>query len=131
MPWERSLKLASFYQLGALASLFAVTCWRWPAHAVAVLAAGLLMAANFWLLRVLTQRVFAAQRAQLIYALLLVFKLALVMALLAASVLHFGWHPLAVGAGMATLIPACYSPACTSRSPPRRASKTWNTINHG
>ena len=104
MPWERTLKLAGLYQLATLALLFALALWRWPAHAVPVLTAGLLMGGNFFLLRFLTERVFAAQRGRLVYGMLLIVKLGLVMAALAALVTLLHWHPLAIGAGMSTLI---------------------------
>ncbi|MBI3178352.1 MAG: hypothetical protein HYZ27_01750 [Deltaproteobacteria bacterium] len=104
MAWERSLRLAGFYQLGVLV-LAALAAWFLaPESTPAIAAAGLIMALNFYGLRFFSARILGAGRGKLVYGLALIVKMGGVMAALAFLVVGLGLDALGVGIGMVTLI---------------------------
>ena len=110
----RVLYIAGKYQLGAVVALSAASLAWWPQGAVGVLTGGLLMAANFWMLRVLAFRL--AQNGpdgkKIVYGLMLASKMVVVLGIMALLVLVFEIHPVAIAVGMASLFVAiCLSAA--------------------
>lgn len=99
----RLLRLASLYQLAGLAALLPVVAFVWPRGMGGVLLGGLLMAANFWLLRFLLARAFGGSQPKVAYALALGFKLVLVLGLMAVLVLVVRVDAIGLAAGLATL----------------------------
>jgi hypothetical protein len=97
------LKKASLYQCVSLLILALVTLFFWPRALVSLAAGGLLMAGNFWLLRVLVQKAFSGPRPKLIYGLVVAVKLMAVLAVMAVCILTLHLKPLPFAVGLATL----------------------------
>lgn len=99
------LHIAGNYQLGAVAVLSAASLAWWPQGAVGVVAGGLLMAANFWLLKLLANRLTAngPNGTKIVYGLMLASKMVVVLGIMAALVLVFEVHPIGIAVGMASM----------------------------
>ena len=105
MVVERSLNLTSRYH--ALCVVIVTLLFLWGAGrsmAIAVFAGGLLMGANFSLMRLFLSRLMAGeQRTKLIYGLMLVVKFVAVLTVLAWLVLGMGLDPLGLIVGVGIL----------------------------
>jgi len=101
----RMLQATTRYHLAAVGVAALVCFVTWPEGALALLTGGLLMALNFWALRVMMLRLLsdAEKRTKLLFAALLAFKLFAVMGLMAVSVLAFDLNPVGLALGLATL----------------------------
>jgi len=97
------LRRVSLYQLASLSAVAILALVFRPQALLSLLAGGLLMAVNFWLLRALGQKAFSGARAKMGYALLLAVKMVVVLGLMAFFVLVLRVDPLAFAVGLATL----------------------------
>lgn len=103
MTSAQILRRISGYQLVSLVVLALAAAVFRPHALVAVLAGGLLMAANFHLLGLLGRRAFSGSTPKLGYALLMAVKLVVVLSLMALFVLVLRLDPLAFALGLGTL----------------------------
>lgn len=102
MLTTRVLTLVTLYQLGATLVVGVLTAWLWSAGALAVFVGGAFATVNFWGLRVLVERTLkAAGKHKIVYALMLAFKLALALGVMAGLLIVLRLHPLAFALGLA------------------------------
>jgi len=103
MTSAQILRRIGGYQLISLLVLAVAAAVFRPQALIALLAGGLLMAANFHLLGVMGRRAFSGATPKLGYALLLAVKLVVVLGLMALFVLVLHLDPLAFALGLGTL----------------------------
>ena len=102
----RLVQIASLYQAVCVAVLSLGSLFLWVDGALGVFSGGLLMAANFWALRTMLERLFfgsAPKKRKAVYAVLLATKFCAVLAAMAVLVLIIRVSALGLAIGMATL----------------------------
>jgi hypothetical protein len=99
----RLLRLANLYQLVAAGLLAALMLATIPAYALPVLAGGLLMAANFYFLRMLVSRTLQPGGMRALYAIGLMLKFFAVMGIMAALLLGAKLDPVGFAIGLGSL----------------------------
>jgi hypothetical protein len=103
------LLVISRYQVLVVALAGLVTLFAWPEATPGLVAGGLIMAANFWLMHQALNRLLdasASRRTKLIYGLFLVLKFFLVMGALAVLVVVLRLHPMGIALGLLSLFAA-------------------------
>ena len=97
------LALASRYQFVSLALMSLITIFVDKEVAMGLLAGGVLMGSNFWLMRILLFKAMGGPKPSVAYALLLVAKFGVVLALLYVLVSVLQLHPTGIALGLLTL----------------------------
>ncbi len=97
------LTLASRYQFASLAILALASLFVDREIAIATLAGGSLMGANFWLMRFLLFKAMGGAKPSVAYALLLAIKFGVVLLLLWVLVEQLRLHPTGIALGLLTL----------------------------
>jgi len=100
---SKMLTFASRYQFAALAILSLVFLFVDREIAVGLLAGGVLMGANFWLMRFLLFKAMGGSKPSVAYALLLALKFGVVLVLLWVLVSVLELHPTGIALGLLTL----------------------------
>jgi hypothetical protein len=99
----RLLRLANLYQLVAAGILAVVMLAALPAYAIPVAAGGVLMAANFYFLRLLVSRTLQPGGMRALYAVGLMLKFFAVMGIMAALLLGAKLDPVGFAIGLGSL----------------------------
>ena len=103
MVSSRMLTLASRYQFATLALLSLISLFVDREVAIGLLAGGVLMGANFWLMRFLLFKAMGGAKPSVAYALLLALKFGIVLVLLWVLISIFQLHPTGIALGLLTL----------------------------
>ena len=100
----RLLRLANLYQLVSAGVLAVVMVFAVPAWALATFIGGVVMAANFWAIRLLVARTLQPGGMRALYAVGLMIKFFLVMGVMAALLLGLKLDPVGFALGLASLL---------------------------
>jgi len=103
MVSSKMLALASRYQFATLAILSLISLFIDREIAVGLLAGGILMGGNFWLMRFLLFKAMGGPKPSVAYALLLALKFGVVLVLLWVLVSILQLHPTGIALGLLTL----------------------------
>jgi hypothetical protein len=99
----RALELSTRYQIPILLLATVASVGLWPEGAAGVLIGGILMGANFWLIRFLLGKVFLSEQPKTGYVIMLGGKFVAVMGAIPLLMWAFDLHPLGFALGLMTV----------------------------